>query len=62
MFVLWFLVLCVTLAVTTVIAVAGFMFSLYVYKENEKSNGKLELLLKVAKDIYNFSVFLDLYN
>ena len=55
-----FLVFCVALAVTTVIAVVGFMFSLYVYKENEESNGKLELIFKVAKDTYNFSLFLNL--
>ena len=55
-----FLVFCVALAVTTVIAVAGSMFSLYVYKENEESNGKLELIFKVAKDTYNFSLFLNL--
>ena len=54
------LVFCVALAVTTVIAVAGSMFSLYVYKENEESNGKLELIFKVAKDTYNFSLFLNL--
>ena len=52
--------LCVALAVTTVIAVAGFMFSLYVYKENEESNGKLELIFKVAKDTCNFSLFVNL--